>query len=165
MPSEINTTIRLATPEDIPVLVNHYHRMFKAILESRSRDHSAIDWHTLDQRYLKKLTLELGRGCCAWVAHIDSQIISSGAVTTLSMVPVPDDYGYNVGYLHSLFTQSAYRKQGIAGTIVQHAVTHCRNNGIGRLILNTSKAGRALYESLGFEFADNAMRRLVHHRS
>jgi GNAT superfamily N-acetyltransferase len=62
-----------------------------------------------------------------------------------------------VAFLHSVFTEPKYRKQGYAKMIVESAIKFCNSNGIKRLLLNTSEEAKSLYKSLGFEYSKTSM--------
>ncbi len=64
------------------------------------------------------------------------------------------------GNILNVYTDSAYRRQGIAREMMNIALDWCRNNGMGAVILHASEDGRALYEQLGFR-ATNEMRLML----
>ena len=82
-------------------------------------------------------------------------------VSILTTVPVPDDPSNEIAYLHSMYTVKASRQNGFARKIIETAIHDCRLRGIRRIILNASAVGRPVYEKLGFEIADNAMRMMI----
>lgn len=151
--------LRQATKQDIPTLAVHHRLMFEAILDERGGDRCSAQLEEVEQSYVKKLQQQLSDGSCkVWAVEKDQKIVASGGVTIISTVPVPNDPSYRIAYVHSIYTEDQYRKQGMASRIVKSALDYCRSIGIRRVILNASEAGRPLYEQLGFEAADNAMR-------
>lgn len=151
--------IHPAGPEDIPVLVDHHRNMFQEILVSRGVDSGIPDSEELDTAYRNKLKNELGHQCRAWIMKSsNNKIVASGAVSVVSLVPVPNDTSCKVGFLHSIFTESEYRNKGFAGRIVEEIVRYCKDQGIKRVILNASSDGMPLYKKIGFESAENSMR-------
>jgi len=62
-----------------------------------------------------------------------------------------------IAFLHSVFTENEYRHQHHASRITQEAVDYCRNQGISRLYLVASDAGRPVYEQAGFVPVPNMM--------
>lgn len=147
-----------ATLENVPLLVEHHRRMFEEILVSQEKDPASLDKKKLDAAYQKKMQGELGKTCKAWLAQYKGEFVASGAVSLLSMVPVPFDYSYHVAYIHSIFTENQFRGRGIAGYILCEIIEYCRDKEVNRLILNASDAGRPIYERFGFEIVENSMR-------
>jgi len=156
MKKETKFTIQEADFEDIPILVKHHRMMFEEIWTLKGLDY---DISNLDKIYAEKLQKQLRNNTCkAWLIEDISKIIASGAVSVISMVPVPDDPSDRVAYLHSIYTEKGYRNRGFACRITETAIHYCKSQGIRRMTLNTSDAGRSVYEKAGFEAADNVMR-------
>jgi GNAT superfamily N-acetyltransferase len=151
--------IRRGRLEDIPILVAHHSLMFKEIMMLKFEPFNAVQWEEMEKSYTQKLQIELPSGICrAWVIEDNCNIVASGAVSVTTNVPVPADSSYHVAYIHSIYTDKAYRKMGLARRIVETAIHYCNLQGINRLLLNASDAGRPIYEAIGFRPVDNAMR-------
>ena len=151
-----------ATPEDIPLLADHHRKMFEEVVMSQTLYPKALNSERLDREYIHKLINELGTTCHAWIVKKnDGEVIASGGVSIISMVPVPNDYSCKVAYIHSIFTEDKFRNNGLARQIIDEILQFCRRQGIKRLILNASDAGRPLYEKIGFESATNSMRMII----
>jgi GNAT superfamily N-acetyltransferase len=151
--------LRQASIDDIPMLVSHHRRMFEEILKSRNEPFTISQLEAMAKAYTEKLQIQLANGICtAWVIEDKCRIIASGAVSVMTTVPVPADPSYHVAYLHSIYTDKDYRRKGLAHRITETAVDYCKSQGIRRMQLNASDAGRPVYETMGFRVADNAMR-------
>jgi GNAT superfamily N-acetyltransferase len=117
---------------------------------------------TLEKGYIEKMKRELTDGSCkAWVIEDGNKIVASGAVSIVSFVPTPKDLFFKVAYLHSMYTEKAYRNRQCAQRIIKIALQYCKNNGLKRIILNASDAGRPKYEKLGFQTSPDTMRLLL----
>jgi N-acetylglutamate synthase-like GNAT family acetyltransferase len=150
---------QLATVENIPALVEHNRRMFTEIWNLRSVPYDQQNLAVMDADYRTKLEKELVDGSCvAWVIKEKNQILASGSVSFVSMVPTPTDPQCRVAYVHSLFTENGFRRKGLSNRLMKVIVDYCHSQGIKRLILNTSQAGKGNYEKIGFKLADNSMR-------
>ncbi len=158
MVTQNNFLIESADSNDIPFLIDHHRRMFLDIMLLKGKDTSDLNTNDIDSAYKKKLKNELGRECRAWVIRDKGFVLASGAISIISLVPVPYDPSSKVAYLHSIFTEDKFRKNGFARMIVEKAIQYCKSKGIKRIILNASNSGIPLYESLGFEPAENSMR-------
>ena len=150
--------LRIATPEDIPILVNHHRKMFEEIREKTGNPADPAALAALEKEYSGKLSREIPCGACiAWVVQIGDSIVSSGAISIVSYVPVPHDLSSRIAFLHSIYTGPEYRHRHYARRITQAAADYCRHAGIKRLYLFASDAGRPVYEKAGFVPVPNMM--------
>ncbi len=153
--------LRSATPADISALVNHRRRMFEDMASAQGKAYNPANLDAMDAAYALHLRVHLGDGTLrAWVVEAEGQIIASGAVSFLTWPPRPNDLTERLALLHSVYTTPAYRRRGLARRIVQAAIEASRAEGLRRLTLHASVAGRPLYESLGFT-PTNEMRLLL----
>jgi GNAT superfamily N-acetyltransferase len=150
--------IRIATEEDIPRLAIHHRMMFEEIQEKNRVLPNPSEMAVLEKEYAEKLSREFTSGSCiSWVVQIGNRIVSSGAISIVSYVPVPHDLSSRIAFLHSVYTEKEYRYQHHAHDITQEAVKYCRNQGIKRLYLAASDDGRPVYEKSGFVPVPNMM--------
>ena len=56
-----------------------------------------------------------------------------------------------------MYTVPEYRGRGVGAGLLERLIEEARSLGCGRVALNTSKAGRKLYERYGFEDVPNEM--------
>ncbi|MGH2594245.1 MAG: GNAT family N-acetyltransferase [Anaerolineae bacterium] len=144
--------LRDATPADIPALVSHRRRMFEDMASARGTAQDPAGLYAMDAAYALHLHAHLGDDTLrAWVIEAAGRIVASGAVSFLVWPPRPNDLTERLALLHSVYTAPEYRRRGLARRIVQTAIEVCRVEGLRRLTLHASEAGRLLYESLGFE--------------
>lgn len=154
--------IREATEHDIPQLSIHHRKMFEEIWEKKGSYISNLVCSEIEKAYAQKLSQELISGVCkVWVIENKELIIASGGITILSFVPTPSDFSSHVAYLHSMYTEKGYRYHNFANQIVREALQYCKANGIKRVILNASEAGRPIYEKIGFRSASELMRLII----
>lgn len=153
--------IRIAGDDDIPHLARHHRMMFEEIREQNGTPVDPSVLAVLEKEYAEKLAREFRSGTCiSWVADIGNKIVSSGAVSLVSYVPVPDDPSCRIAFLHSVYTEKEFRYHHHARTITGRAADYCRNLGIRRIYLFASDAGRPLYEKSGFVPVPNMMMHL-----
>jgi GNAT superfamily N-acetyltransferase len=154
-------TLRLATIDDIPALVNHRRRMFEDMdaLKSVTRDRAGLD--AMEAAYAVLLRYEIPAGSTrAWVIDDGGTITASGALKITDWLPRPDGQRRGLVYVHSVYTVPEYRRQGLARRILNAMIDYCRDNGWPRLTLHASELGRGLYENLGFK-PTNEMRLIL----
>jgi len=83
---------RIATPKDIPFLAEHHRKMFEEIWEKSGLPVDLSQFALLETEYAKKIANEFKYGTCtSWVIQIGERIVSSGAISIVSYVPVPYD--------------------------------------------------------------------------
>jgi GNAT superfamily N-acetyltransferase len=150
--------LRIAIPKDIPFLVKHHRKMFEEIREMTGNPVNPATLAALEKEYGEKLAREIPSGTCiAWVVQSGDNIVSSGAISIVSYVPVPHDLSSRIAFLHSIYTGPEYRHRHYARRITQAAADYCRNAGIKRLYLFASDAGLPVYEKAGFVPVPNMM--------
>ncbi len=150
--------IRTAALKDIPVLADHHELMFREIFNYDKIEINETSIHRMKQNYIKKLKKEINKNCFAWLIEIRGKVVASAAITFISLVPTPYDENTDTGYLHSVYTDKEYRKKGYAEKLIKTILKHCKNNGIKRVDLVASKAGKGIYKRNGFNNLDNFMR-------
>ena len=97
----------------------------------------------------------------AWFAMASDGTIAAGlGVWLMDWLPHMVGPGTPRGNIVNVYTEPAYRRQGLARLLMNTALDWCRSNGIRAVILHASPEGRALYESLGFR-PTNEMRILL----
>ena len=96
-----------------------------------------------------------------WFAIAEDGAIAAGAgLWLMDWPPHMIGPGSRRGNILNVYTDPAYRRQGLARRLTETAMDWCRANGIATVILHASDQGRELYRSLGFE-PTNEMRRVL----
>jgi predicted GNAT family acetyltransferase len=150
--------LREANIDDIQSLVQHRRWMFEDMALADNRHLDADDLDRMDHKYADDLQQHLIDGRLrAWVLEGDDRIVASGAIWFLDWLPRPDDFTGRLAYLHSVYTIPEYRGIGLARRIVVAMLDECRAQGLKRISLHASPAGRSIYEALGFK-STNEMR-------
>jgi GNAT superfamily N-acetyltransferase len=154
--------LREASIRDISVLAVHHRKMFMEIWENKEDHLDPEKANKIEKAYVTKLETEMKNGnCVAWVIEAKERVISSGAVTFISLVPNPSDLSSKVAYLHSMYTEKSYRNKKCAQQIIQKVIHLCASQGIKRIMLNASDAGLPVYQKLGFRSAPDTMRLFI----
>jgi GNAT superfamily N-acetyltransferase len=154
--------LRAATLDDTHVLALHHRKMMEEIVERKGSFLEKKSGDDLEAAHLQKIQQQMPQGTClAWLIEHQGRIAASGAISLISLTPVPSDLNATVAFVHSIYTEPAFRRQGCAEKIMQAAVQYCRQRGIHRLILNASEAGRSIYERFGFTSSPESMRLLI----
>lgn len=86
----------------------------------------------------------------SWLAADEGRII---ATSGMSFVEKPPYYGCptgKIGLLSSMFTDQAYRRQGIARKLLSLVIEEARQYGCGTVHITASDMGALLYTDFGF---------------
>lgn len=147
-------TIRPGTLQDLEHLAAHRRAMF---FDMNYRDGNALD--AMIDAFRPWLREKMISGdYLAWVACApDESIVAGLGLWLMDWPPHMIGPGARRGNILNVYTEHAYRRQGIARRLMEIALDWCRANGIRAVILHASAEGRTLYESLGFR-STNEMR-------
>ncbi len=148
-----DTTIREASPTDIPEILRQRRRMYEDIHHPDSVVLDAVV--SLSSPYLK--TAMADGSFRAWLAADDNRIVAGGAVIISPWPAHPYDLECRRATILNVYTDPEYRRRGIARQLMQTIIAWCQREGLARVTLHASDEGRHLYESLGFE-PSNEMR-------
>ncbi|WP_181391661.1 GNAT family N-acetyltransferase [Methanospirillum lacunae] len=153
---------RTASHDDVDDLAKHHRKMFEEIWINRKIPFNPVMMEKMESNYIKKLVDEFRSGSChAWIICRNEQVLSSGALSVCSYVPVPHDPSPNIAFLHSIYTEPEERGKGYARIITKEAIDYCQKNHIIRLYLFASETGKIIYEKEGFVSVDNVMMKLI----
>jgi ribosomal protein S18 acetylase RimI-like enzyme len=86
----------------------------------------------------------------ACFALVDDEIAGCGGICLQREMPSPDNPSGLCGYLMNVYTRPQFRQRGIGAAIVSWLVEQGRQAGAEKIYLETTEAGRPLYEKLGF---------------
>lgn len=107
--------------------------------------------------YYRKHLADSSNISCFAVRSATKEIVGSGAMCILEEMPSPDNPSGRVGYLMNIFVFPGARGEGVGSKIVAWLIAEAEKRGIIRLMLETTAAGRALYEAAGFRDAIDYM--------
>jgi len=141
-----DVSIRLATVDDIPVIVQQRRQMF---LDMGGADANKLDEHDpgFDAWIRDKLPAEEYVG---WVADTNGRNVGGAGLWIMDWPPHPADPTSQRGCVMNVYVDPVYRRQGLARLMVTALLRWANQHGVRILILNASREGRGLYESLGF---------------
>jgi len=150
-------TIRPAILEDAAIIAGQRRAMF---FDMGYRDEPVLD--SMTEAFLPWLRQRMNAGeYLGWFAVAEDGAVAAGAgLWLMDWPPHMVGPGSRRGNILNVYTQTEFRRQGLARRLTETAVEWCGANGIATVILHASDEGRPLYRSLGFE-ASNEMRRVV----
>jgi GNAT superfamily N-acetyltransferase len=103
--------------------------------------------------------LENGRYQGWFAVNADGAVVAGAGVWLLDWPPGPTGIAPFRGYILNVYTEPAYRKRGLAHSLIKTIIEWCHEQDIYAISLHASDQGRPVYESLGF-VSTNEMRLL-----
>lgn len=91
----------------------------------------------------------------AWVATVDNNIVSTCGISFQKKPPYYSNINGLLGEVCNVFTEKAYRRCGLAKSLLKHITNEAKLRGVTALRVSAAKAGEPLYENFGFSKADN----------
>lgn len=146
-------TYRMATVEDIPGLARLRWEM------EAERKPARVDLEAYTAAFDASVRGPLAAGThVSWLAEVEGGIGGDGeaqpvACVTLIWWDMPPNFENahrRRGFVSSVYTLPAYRRQGNSRRLMQMLIAWAREHGLLRLILWASDMARPLYSELGF---------------
>lgn len=103
------------------------------------------------ERHLKDGTF------ASWLAVDGEEIIGTSGMSFVEKPPYFGCPSGRIGLLSSMFTDSRYRRMGIATELLNRVIEEARNYGCGTVQITASDMGVKLYSSYGFVHNGNFM--------
>ena len=148
--------IRKATVADVETILHHRRSMFADMGDGTEADRDAM---VKSARPFIEAGLR-GGSYYAWLVEIGSRVVAGGGIAIVGYQPTPLDPVARRAFVLNMYTEPAYRRQGLAKQVLEAIIAWCREQGFKAVLLHASVAGRALYEQMGFE-PTNEMRLLL----
>jgi GNAT superfamily N-acetyltransferase len=148
-------TIRPATINDIPHIVEHRAAMFRDMGIPAEFDDMAAATESWLRHAIPSHTY---RG---WLAVTSSgDVAGGGGLIVIPWPPGPMTMDPRCGFIFNVYTAPSYRQQGLGRRLMDAMHDWCREEGIERVVLNASTFGQPLYEAMGYVVANEPMMRL-----
>lgn len=141
--------LREAALADIDVLIHQRNAMW--VEAANVRDQKVLD--TMAKAYRIYLERAFPDGIFkAWlIAAKNGQIVAGGGISIYEQPPRPQDDTLRYVYVHSIFTEEAHRRRGLARAVLSTIIEWCRENKFKTLTLHAVDTSKPLYESAGFK--------------
>ena len=139
--------IRQATVADVEVILHHRRCMFEDMGHGSDAE---LDAMVSSARPFVAAGLRDG-SYRAWLLEVEEGVVAGGGVAIVPYQPTPLDPVARRAYVLNMYTEPAYRRQGLARQVLEAIISWCREQGLKAVLLHASDAGRPLYEKLGFE--------------
>ena len=93
----------------------------------------------------------------SWLALDSGKIIGTSGMSIVEKPPYFGCPSGRIALLSSMFTDKAYRRQGIAKELLSRVVNEARERGCGTVQITASDMGVLLYTNFGFTKNNNFM--------
>ncbi len=85
-----------------------------------------------------------------WLIEDDTKIVATGGIQFYEFPPSFQNVSGIRGYVSHMYTDPAYRRQGLASSLLDRVVQEARERGITLLFLYASDQGKFVYIKYGF---------------
>jgi len=139
--------LRPIEPGDLDTICRHRRLMFT----ESGRPAEALD--AMVDPFRDWLAPRLAAGSYfGWMAEADGAVIGGLGMMILDWPPHPaHPEDSRRGYILNVFVDPTYRGQGLAKRLMAEADAEAIRRGLSYVILHATKAGRPLYEGLGWD--------------
>jgi GNAT superfamily N-acetyltransferase len=138
--------VREATVADLETILLHRRRMCEDMgYREAGLLEAIVDGSREPLR--RWLTEGVYRG---WLVERDGEVVAGGGIIVTPFLPGVADQGLERATILNVYTEAAYRRQGLARALMDRMIGWCRERGFQTVTLDASEDGRRLYESLGF---------------
>lgn len=144
---------RLATPNDIPILVEL--RKQQLIDEGLPPVSIKMD---IDMELSDYFTSAISDGTfISWVMDNDGEIIATSGVCFYALPPNFSNPSGKIAYITNMYTKPEYRRNGIATELLDMVIGEAKKRGYKVIRLHTSEYGKSIYIKSGFADSDGYM--------
>lgn len=91
------------------------------------------------------------------IAVENKKIIACASISYIEVMPTFSHPTGKRAHLMNVYTNAAYRRQGISRSLVQMLIDDAKKKHITEISLDATDSGRPLYTSLGFSNSDECM--------
>lgn len=137
--------VRIATPQDIPRLVELRMRLFAEVGEIQQPD-AAPELRAATTQYFAQTS----QTAKSWVAIAEGSVVACGTLAEFHRPPYTGNLAGTEAYLLNMYTLPAFRRRGMADEIVRQILAFAQVQGYGKVWLHASEDGRPLHERHGF---------------
>ena len=142
---------QIATIEDIELMMNSRLEMLKVVNDLPADFVYSDEIVTENRDYFIN-------GDQTTVLAIDDQIVVGCA--SISYMRIMPTFSHPTGkraHLMNVYTNSSYRRKGIARKMCEILIKDAWNKGVTEISLDATESGRPLYKSLGFKNSTECM--------
>ncbi|MBD5462037.1 MAG: GNAT family N-acetyltransferase [Lachnospiraceae bacterium] len=142
---------RIATKEDIDMLMSIRLEMLRKVNELLD------DFVFSDELIANSRRYFLEGNQTTSIALKKGKAVACASMSYIEMMPTFLHPTGNRAHLMNVYTNTDYRRRGVACRLVQILIDEAKGKGVTEISLDATDLGRPLYETLGFCASDECM--------
>lgn len=143
----MKTTIKRADLSDLELLLRWRAEVLREVFSLSSGD--SLDELIEENRRYYETKIPSGEHVACF-AYSGTDIVGTGGLCLYREMPSPENPKGTCAYLMNVFTRPDLRGRGIGRDLVSWLLWEAQKLGCRKIYLETTSAGRQLYEKLGF---------------
>ena len=141
---------KIASTDDIEMVMQSRLEMLKAV-------NNLPEDYTFTEELIANSKEYFTSGNQTTVLAIDEKVVGCATMCYIDLIPSFRRPSGKIAHLMNVYTNSQYRRQGIALHILSILINEAKEKGITKISLDATELGRPLYEKLGFVPSDDYM--------
>ena len=134
---------KIASTDDIEMVMQSRLEMLKAV-------NNLPEEYTFTEELIANSKEYFTSGNQTTVLAIDEKAVGCATMCYIDMIPTFHRPSGKIAHLMNVYTNSQYRRQGIAFHLLSILIHEAKEKGITKISLDATELGRPLYEKLGF---------------
>lgn len=91
------------------------------------------------------------------ILAVDNAVVGCATLCYMELMPTFSHPTGKRAHLMNVYTNSRYRRQGIAQKMLHMLINKAKQKGVTEISLDTTESGRPLYKRMGFEESEECM--------
>ena len=141
---------RIAQKADINLVMQSRLEMLKVVNELPAEYDFSEEFISTSRKYFKTANQTT-------ILAIDENVIGCATLCYMELMPTFSHPTGKRAHLMNVYTNSQYRRKGIAYKMVQMLIKEAREKGVTEISLDATDLGRPLYKKLGFVESEECM--------
>lgn len=142
---------RVVTKNDIELLMQSRLEMLKVVNDLTPDYQFSLDFIDNSKAYFENANQT------TVLAFADETVIGCATMCYIRVMPTFDHPTGQRAHLMNVYTNSNYRRQGIAYKMVNMLIEEAKTKGVTEISLDATQSGRALYSKCGFVDSEECM--------
>lgn len=142
---------RIATTDDINLLMQIRLEMLKVVNDLTPDYQFSPDFIDSSKAYFENADQT------TVLAYAGDTVIGCATICYINIMPTFDHPTGNRAHLMNVYTNTQYRRQGIACHMVDMLIEEAKVKGVTEINLDATQVGRALYRKCGFVDSEECM--------